>query len=68
MSEKIWFITGARGFGRIWAEAALERGDKVVATVRNLASLAAGWNSRVAVRALALAFDRFRQSAAGGLG
>ena len=31
--SKIWFITGAsRGFGRIWAEAALRRGDKVVAT------------------------------------
>ncbi len=28
--KKTWFITGAsRGFGRIWAEAALERGDKV---------------------------------------
>ena len=26
MSEKIWFITGAsRGFGRLWAEAALKR-------------------------------------------
>ena len=41
MSEKIWFITGAsRGFGRIWAEAALKRGDKVVATARNIAALA----------------------------
>jgi NAD(P)-dependent dehydrogenase (short-subunit alcohol dehydrogenase family) len=33
---KVWFITGAsRGFGRVWAEAALKRGDKVVATARN---------------------------------
>jgi NAD(P)-dependent dehydrogenase (short-subunit alcohol dehydrogenase family) len=33
---KVWFITGAsRGFGRLWTEAALERGDKVVATARN---------------------------------
>lgn len=33
---KVWFITGAsRGFGRIWAEAALGRGDAVVATARN---------------------------------
>ncbi|ESX65724.1 hypothetical protein X759_28435 [Mesorhizobium sp. LSHC420B00] len=33
--SKIWFITGAnRGFGRIWTEAALARGDKVVATSR----------------------------------
>jgi NAD(P)-dependent dehydrogenase (short-subunit alcohol dehydrogenase family) len=31
--KKTWFITGAsRGFGRIWAKAALERGDKVTAT------------------------------------
>ena len=36
MPEKIWFITGSsRGFGRVWAKAALERGDKVVATARN---------------------------------
>lgn len=33
---KTWFITGAsRGFGREWAEAALERGDHVTATARN---------------------------------
>lgn len=39
--SKVWFITGAsRGFGRVWAEAALERGDKVAATARNVASLA----------------------------
>ncbi len=38
---KVWFITGSsRGFGRVWAEAALERGDKVVATARNLGSIA----------------------------
>ena len=37
---KTWFITGAsRGFGRIWAEAALKRGDKVTATARNLADV-----------------------------
>lgn len=36
MAGKMWFITGAsRGFGRMWAEAALARGDKVVATARN---------------------------------
>ncbi|NCD71740.1 SDR family NAD(P)-dependent oxidoreductase [Mucilaginibacter agri] len=40
-SNKVWFITGAsRGFGRVWTEAALERGDKVAATARNLASIA----------------------------
>ncbi|NYH42701.1 NAD(P)-dependent dehydrogenase (short-subunit alcohol dehydrogenase family) [Micromonospora jinlongensis] len=33
---KTWFITGAsRGFGRIWAEAALTRGDRVAATARD---------------------------------
>jgi NADP-dependent 3-hydroxy acid dehydrogenase YdfG len=38
--SKVWFITGAsRGFGRIWTQAALERGDKVVATARNLEAL-----------------------------
>jgi NAD(P)-dependent dehydrogenase (short-subunit alcohol dehydrogenase family) len=37
----VWFITGAsKGFGRIWAEAALERGDKVAATARDTAALA----------------------------
>ncbi|GIQ66686.1 short-chain dehydrogenase/reductase [Paenibacillus cisolokensis] len=36
MPAKVWFITGAsRGFGRAIAEAALERGDLVVATARN---------------------------------
>jgi len=39
---KVWFITGAsRGFGRVWAEAALKRGDKVAATARKLSSIAA---------------------------
>jgi NADP-dependent 3-hydroxy acid dehydrogenase YdfG len=38
---KIWFITGAsRGFGRVWADAALKRGDKVAATARKLESIA----------------------------
>jgi NAD(P)-dependent dehydrogenase (short-subunit alcohol dehydrogenase family) len=37
MSTKVWFITGtSRGFGREWTTAALERGDKVVATARQL--------------------------------
>jgi NAD(P)-dependent dehydrogenase (short-subunit alcohol dehydrogenase family) len=35
MTKKTWFITGAsKGFGRQWAEAALERGDQVAATAR----------------------------------
>src|SRR5271170_6798309 len=40
MAEKVWFVTGAsRGFGRIWTEAALARGDKVAATARGAATL-----------------------------
>ncbi|MCW8313103.1 SDR family NAD(P)-dependent oxidoreductase [Sphingobacterium sp. InxBP1] len=38
--EKVWFITGSsRGFGKIWTEAALKRGDKVAATARNINSI-----------------------------
>lgn len=41
MSEsKVWFITGtSRGFGREWAQAALERGDRVAGTARDLGTL-----------------------------
>jgi NAD(P)-dependent dehydrogenase (short-subunit alcohol dehydrogenase family) len=39
--QKVWFITGtSRGFGRVWAEAALERGDRVAATARDRSTLA----------------------------
>jgi NAD(P)-dependent dehydrogenase (short-subunit alcohol dehydrogenase family) len=38
---KVWFITGtSRGFGRVWAQAALARGDKVAATARDVKTLA----------------------------
>lgn len=41
MNSKVWFITGtSRGFGRIWAEAALERGDRVAATARQVEDIA----------------------------
>ncbi|MFZ3343197.1 MAG: hypothetical protein WA213_20125 [Terriglobales bacterium] len=41
MPNKIWFNTGAsRGFGRIWADASVGRGDKVTATARTVASIA----------------------------
>jgi NAD(P)-dependent dehydrogenase (short-subunit alcohol dehydrogenase family) len=41
VTEKIWFITGtSRGFGRVWAQAALARGDKVAATARDANTLA----------------------------
>ncbi len=40
--SKAWFITGcSKGFGRIWATAALERGDKVAATARDASTLEA---------------------------
>ncbi|EHI12206.1 SDR family oxidoreductase [Mycolicibacterium thermoresistibile] len=38
--SKVWFITGAsRGFGREWAIAALDRGDRVAATARDVSTL-----------------------------
>jgi NAD(P)-dependent dehydrogenase (short-subunit alcohol dehydrogenase family) len=38
--SKVWFITGtSRGLGRVWTEAALERGDRVVATARDTGPL-----------------------------
>ena len=40
MALKTWFITGtSRGFGREWAIAALDRGDRVAATARDISSL-----------------------------
>ena len=40
IAVKTWFITGtSRGFGREWAIAALDRGDRVAATARDIASL-----------------------------
>jgi NAD(P)-dependent dehydrogenase (short-subunit alcohol dehydrogenase family) len=40
MPTKVWFITGAsRGFGREWAMAALNRGDRVTATARDVSAL-----------------------------
>ena len=47
----IWFITGAsKGFGREFAVAALERGDRVAATARDahaLADLSARFGDRL---------------------
>jgi NAD(P)-dependent dehydrogenase (short-subunit alcohol dehydrogenase family) len=40
MTTKTWFITGtSRGLGRVWARAALQRGDRVAATARDTRSL-----------------------------
>lgn len=57
MAQKIWFITGAaRGFGRVWTEAALARGDKVVATARDVDALDA-LSERYGNQVLPLALD-----------
>jgi NADP-dependent 3-hydroxy acid dehydrogenase YdfG len=40
VSHKMWFITGAsKGFGYVWTEAALARGDSVAAAARNISPL-----------------------------
>ena len=53
---KNWFITGtSRGFGREWAMAALERGDRVAATARRtetLRDLVAKYGDRILPLAL----------------
>jgi NAD(P)-dependent dehydrogenase (short-subunit alcohol dehydrogenase family) len=68
---KTWFITGSsRGFGRRWAEAALDRGDKVAATARNtdsLTELVDAYGDRVLALELdvtdrAAAFDAFARA------
>jgi NADP-dependent 3-hydroxy acid dehydrogenase YdfG len=57
MASKVWFITGtSKGFGRIWAEAALKRGDKVVATARKLEVLE-DLREKYGANVLALALD-----------
>ncbi|HEY1178077.1 MAG TPA: SDR family NAD(P)-dependent oxidoreductase, partial [Phytomonospora sp.] len=39
--SKVWFVTGSsRGFGREFVASALERGDRVAATARDVAALA----------------------------
>jgi NAD(P)-dependent dehydrogenase (short-subunit alcohol dehydrogenase family) len=55
--KKTWFITGAsRGFGRIWAEAALKRGDNVTATARKSGDIA-DLKERFGAAVLPLALD-----------
>ena len=57
LESRSWFITGtSRGFGRTWATAALERGDRVVGTARKrdaMADLVAAYPERM----LALELD-----------
>jgi NAD(P)-dependent dehydrogenase (short-subunit alcohol dehydrogenase family) len=55
--SKTWLITGcSAGFGKLLAEAALARGDRVVATARDAATLA-GFVGRYPDTARALALD-----------
>jgi len=57
MASKVWFITvTSKGFGRIWAEAALKRGDKVVATARKVEVLKE-LSDKYGKNVLALALD-----------
>ncbi|MFI2743685.1 SDR family NAD(P)-dependent oxidoreductase [Zhouia sp. PK063] len=59
--KKVWFITGSsRGFGRVWTEAALERGDYVVATARKLESIAS-LNDLYGDKVLTLTLDVTKQ-------
>ncbi|RAO25607.1 Carbonyl reductase family member [Micromonospora noduli] len=53
---RTWFITGAsRGLGRAFADAALDRGDRVVAAARTIAT--ADFDEKYADRLLALTLD-----------
>jgi NAD(P)-dependent dehydrogenase (short-subunit alcohol dehydrogenase family) len=57
MADRVWFITGtSKGFGRVWAEAALARGDRVAATARDVTSLAP-LVERFGARVAAIALD-----------
>jgi len=54
---RVWLITGtSRGLGRAFAEAALDAGDRVAATARNLNDLAA-LQQRYGTQVLPLALD-----------
>ena len=56
-SPKVWFITGAsKGFGHVWTEAALARGDSVAAASRTVGSLEA-LKAEYGDRLLPLALD-----------
>lgn len=55
--NKVWFITGSsRGFGRVWTEAALKRGDQVAATARSVESIT-DFKEKYGENVLTLALD-----------
>jgi NAD(P)-dependent dehydrogenase (short-subunit alcohol dehydrogenase family) len=61
--SKVWFITGtSKGFGRVWAEAALARGDRVAASARDVRALDA-LVARYGERVLAVTLDVTNKSA-----
>jgi NAD(P)-dependent dehydrogenase (short-subunit alcohol dehydrogenase family) len=63
MANKVWFITGAsRGFGLLVAQAALARGDAVVATARNPATVSAALGHHPSL--LAVQLDVTKEAAA----
>ncbi len=63
--SKVWFITGtSKGFGWVWAEAALGRGDRVVATARHVDSLSE-LKEKYGDDVLALALDVTDKAAVG---
>ena len=65
MANKVWFITGtSKGFGRVWAEAALARGDRVAATARDVTTLAP-LVERYGTRVAAIALDVTHKAAVG---
>jgi NAD(P)-dependent dehydrogenase (short-subunit alcohol dehydrogenase family) len=65
MASKVWFITGtSKGFGRVWAEAALARGDRVAATARDVKTLA-GLTERYGDHIAAIALDVTDKAAVG---
>lgn len=56
-SRKVWFITGAsKGFGHVWMEAALARGDSVAAAARTIGPIKA-LKAQYGDRLLPLALD-----------
>jgi NAD(P)-dependent dehydrogenase (short-subunit alcohol dehydrogenase family) len=65
MAQKVWFITGtSKGFGRVWAEAALARGDRVAATARNVETLS-GLVERYGEQVAAIKLDVTDRAAVG---